>query len=207
MNTSITYVCKYCKRGIVQTMTINNYYLGLMWCVGTLDEGRTMYRLQSFEPDKVYIMEQLRNIVLADITTNIRRHRGTEREIKILRFSDGVYAERLRELGYDNPEIEYPTNFKNIEFICACLECRLKKANTNSKTVLFNVCITNVDQWNNLVGDYLTSSKPPVLHYKDRNDYRIYYTKDEIKKCAQIMLLQDCSNKDFWKGILEAYEK
>lgn len=204
MISSETYVCKYEKnrRGKIRTMIINNYYLGLMWCIGSLNKDKDLYVLQSFEPDKIYYMEQLRKILLSDITTHTRKYRGEDREIKILRFTDGVYANRLRELGYDDPEVEYPA-YKDLRFICAVLECRIKVANTNSKTVLFNVSVSNVDQWNQLVKGTLTASKPPVVHYKDRNDYRIYYTKEEMKKCATIMYAQECSKKDFWKGILE----
>ena len=208
MNTATnTYVCKYTKkRGKFRTMIINQYYLGLMWSIGSLAKDKSIYVLQSFEPDKIYYMDQLRNITLADVNTRTRKYRGEDREIKILRFTDGVYAERLRELGYDNPDVEYP-DVKNIEFICAVLECRIKVANTNSKTVQFNASVSNVEQWNRLVSTYLTASKPPVVLFKDKDDYRICYTREEMYACAKIMVLQECSNKDFWNGIIELCEK
>lgn len=203
------YDYKYNVRSRWQTLLIDDYLLGLMWCLGTLAKDRPFFCFHTYEEDKKYYLRKLQNINEAPILKEMRKARGEMKEYEILRFSDGVYADKLRDLGYDDPEVQFPEVF-SAEFVCAVLECNLGVFNTHDvkKINYFSVSsVKHIDQWDKLVGKYLKRSKEPVVHHRNRGTFKLLYTRAEVKYCANIMLTLECANKDFWKNILAEIEK
>lgn len=174
---------------------INDYKLGIMWASGTLAKGRDRYVLQTSDEQKLYFLEKLSEINQSNVIKRERIVRGQSKPLWVIRFSDGIYASRLRELGYDDPNVEYP-DYKNQDFVAAILELKLNPVviGTNNN-IYFRVHCTKPDQWLRLTNRYLPE-KPANLCLNDI--YRFTYTKSEIYNLAKIMHSLTCSNKLLW---------
>jgi len=179
---------------------IDNYRLGIMWSVGTLSKGRDRYSLQTSDRFKVYYLKKLSEIVGAKVIEDRRLVRGISQPLWIIRFTDGVYADKLRELGYDDPEIEYPDYIED-EFICAVLECRLKLVTIgeDQSNVVFRTHCKKPEQWKRLTGKFIPDKQPNLATDKT---YRFSYSKSDMYDLAKTMHRLDCSNKLLWSSII-----
>ena len=179
---------------------IDNYKLGIMWSVGTLSKGRDRYSLQTSDKFKVYYLKVLSEIVGAEVIEDERMIRGELQPLWIIRFTDGVYADKLRELGYDDPEIEYP-DFIEDDFICAVLECKLKcvSIGENINNVVFRAHCKKPEQWKRLTSKFVPDKQPNLATGKT---YRFSYSKSDMFNLAKTMHKLDCSNKLLWSSII-----
>lgn len=173
---------------------INEYNLGIMWASGTLAKDRDRYVIQTSDANKLHFLEKLSNINQSEIVERKRTVRGIDKPLWTVRFTDGLYAARLRELGYDNPEIEFP-DYKNQDFVTAILEVKLSPVVTRNNNIYFRVHCTKPDQWVQLTKKYLPE-KPANLCFE--NTYRFTYTQAEIYTLSQIMHNLPCSYKLLW---------
>lgn len=176
---------------------VDDYKLGIMWSTGTLAKGTDRFVLQTSNKEKLYFLEKLSEINQSEIVKKERIVRGQKQPLWMVRFSDGLYSARLRELGYDDPNIEYP-DYKNQDFVSAILELKLNPVVTRNNNLYFRVHCTKPDQWLHFTKRYLPE-KPVNLCME--NTYRITYTRSEIYTLATIMH-NISKNKKLWSSYI-----
>lgn len=173
---------------------MNNYILGIMWSIGTLQKGTNRYFIQTFDEDKVYYLEKIAALKGKTVATKERMSRGKTRTMYTIFISDADYALRLRDMGYDDPEVEIPEHTSD-DFIAAILELNIIPYMNNGYEN-FRIISNNCKAWETVFKRYGID--------KDLSEVdTINIGKQDMSEIATYMLDNvEKSNKSFWEDIL-----
>lgn len=173
---------------------MNDYILGIMWSIGTLQKETNRYFIQTFDEDKVYYLEKIAALKGKTVATKERTSRGKTRTMYTIFISDADYALRLRDIGYDDPDIEIPENASD-DFMAAVLELNIIPY-MNTRYENFRIISSNCKAWGTVLQRYeidkdLSSVDTINIGKQDMSKIAIYILENVEK-----------SNKDFWEDIL-----
>lgn len=173
---------------------MDDYILGIMWSIGTLQKETNRYFIQTFDEDKVYYLEKIAALKGKNVATKERVSRGKNRTMYTIFISDADCALRLRDMGYDDPNIEIPKNASD-DFIAAMLELNIISYMNNGYEN-FRIISDNCKSWETVFQRYeidkdLSSIDTINIGKQDMSKIAIYIL-DNVEK----------SNKDFWEDIL-----
>lgn len=183
---------------------MDDYILGIMWSIGTLQKETNRYFIQTFDEDKVYYLEKIADLKGKTVATKERTSRGKTRTMYTIFISDADYALRLRDIGYDDPNIEIPENASD-DFMAAVLELTVTKY--TNKTVnkygeygydLFRIISDNCDKWNTYFFDKFEIEKKKISSMNS-----IVFGRNDMLKIAEYMVDVEKSNKSYWENMIK----
>lgn len=187
---------------------MDNYTLGIMWSIGTLQKNTSRYTIQTFEKNKLPYLEKVAAIKDKAVKITERESRGKTRTMYSIFISDKDYADQLRSLGYDDPEIEIPEGVDD-NFMAAMLELSVTRyingydsgecGNGKYGYESFTIISDNCDAWNKYLLDKFNIPMKKVLTGVMT---RINFGRNDMLRIAEYMINVEKSNKDYWKDIL-----
>lgn len=182
---------------------MDNYILGIMWTIGTLQKNTNRYFIQTFEEGKLPYLEKVAAIREKTVNVTDRVSRGKTRTMYTVFITDADYAAMLRNLGYDDPGIEIPDGVSD-NFMAAMLELSLTTY-TNGKNKygdygydFFRINSDNCEAWNNYLEHKFGISKRISTTSIDT----ISFGRSDMLKIAEYMVKVEKSNKDYWNDII-----
>lgn len=176
---------------------MDNYLLGIMWSIGTLQKDTNRYMIQTFDESKVYYLNKIATIKNKTVAAKERTSRGKTRTMYTVFISDAEYADKLRSMGYDDPEVGIPCDASD-DFIAAMLELNITSY-INGGYEFFRIYSDNCEDWNNILGRYDVVEKS--ISTVGTNN--ISFGRKDMSKIATYMLDKvEKSNKDFWEDML-----
>lgn len=176
---------------------MNDYILGIMWSIGTLQKGTNRYSVQTFDENKVYYLQKIADIKNKTVSRTERISRGKSRTMYSVFVSDADYANILRMLGYDDSEIEIPENASD-SFMAAMLELNITIYDNNGSD-FFRISSDDCEVWNKILNEKYNLSQKKII--KSSMDY-IAFGKTEMIILADRMIKVKHSNKEFWNDII-----
>lgn len=186
---------------------MNDYVLGIMWTIGTLQKNTNRYFIQTFEEGKLPYLEKVAALKGKTINVTDRISRGKTRTMYTIFVSDADYALKLRSLGYDDPNIEIPDGVSD-DFMAAVLELSVTQyvngyanecENGKYGYDFFTIISNNCEAWNKYLYDKFNIPTKKVITGVMN---RINFGRNDMLKIAEYMINVEKSNKTYWKDIL-----
>lgn len=182
---------------------MNDYVLGIMWSIGTLQKNTNRYFVQTFDKDKVCYLEKIAELKGKNVAVKERTSRGKTRTMYTIFISDENYALQLRDMGYDDPKVEIPEGVDD-NFMAAMLELSIVRY-TNGKNKygeygydFFRINSDNCEAWNNYLERKFGINKRISTTSVDT----INFGRNDMLKIAEYMVNVEKSNKDFWNDMI-----
>lgn len=176
---------------------MNNYILGIMWSMGNLVKGRNWFNFQTSDTSKLYYMDKLAALKNKTVNKRKRISRGVEKDLYMLTITDSDYAMRIRDMGYDDPDVSFPENADD-SFIAAVLELSTTKF-SNNNCMYYRIYMKDCSCFDKLLLKCDVNRKK--ISGSSKNSINI--GRNEMLKIAKYMYEVPDVNKKFWNEIID----